>query len=122
MADNKQYVAQNQENGCVMISEDVISTIVAHAVKDVAGVVGLSNKSGMDIVDIIAKKSWGKGINVTISADDTVSVDCDIIVSYGQSVVSVAAALQEAIVSALESMTGVRVGDVNVNICGIVRQ
>lgn len=122
MADNKQYVAQNQENGCVMISEDVISTIVAHAVKDVEGVVGLSNKSGLDIVDIIAKKSWGKGINVTISADDTVSVDCDIIVSYGQSVVSVAAALQEAIVSALESMTGVRVGDVNVNICGIVRQ
>ena len=122
MADNKQYVAQNQENGCVMISEDVISTIVAHAVKDVEGVVGLSNKSGLDIVDIIAKKSWGKGINVTISADDTVSVDCDIIVSYGQSVVSVAAALQEAIVSALESMTGVRVGNVNVNICGIVRQ
>ncbi|MGM9669693.1 MAG: Asp23/Gls24 family envelope stress response protein [Faecousia sp.] len=122
MADNKQYVAQNQENGCVMISEDVISTIVAHAVKDVEGVVGLSNKSGLDIVDIIAKKSWGKGINVTISADDTVSVDCDIIVSYGQSVVSVAAALQEAIVSALESMTGVRVGDVNVNVCGIVRQ
>lgn len=122
MAENKQYVTQDQENGCVMISEEVISTIVAHAVKDVEGVVGLNTKSGLDLVEIIAKKNWGKGIKVTIAADDTVSVDCDIIVSYGQSVVGTAAALQESIVSALESMTGVKVGEVNINICGIVRQ
>ena len=31
MADNKHYITQVQENGNVMISEDVVTTIVAHA-------------------------------------------------------------------------------------------
>ena len=31
MADNKRYITQVQENGNVMISEDVVTTIVAHA-------------------------------------------------------------------------------------------
>ena len=35
MAENKQYITQAQENGTVMISEDVIATIVTHAVVDV---------------------------------------------------------------------------------------
>ena len=39
MAENKQYITQIQENGSVMISEEVISTIVAHAVAEVEGIV-----------------------------------------------------------------------------------
>ena len=31
MAEYKQYITQIQENGSVMISEDVVATIVAHA-------------------------------------------------------------------------------------------
>ena len=33
MAESKQYVTQQQENGAVLISEDVITTIVAHAIE-----------------------------------------------------------------------------------------
>ncbi len=122
MADNKQYVSQEQENGCVMISEDVIATIVSHAAKDVEGVVELSAKPGMDIVEIIGKKNWGKGIKVFIGDDNVLSIDCNINISYGQSVVSVANAVQVAVAGALESMIGVKVAQVNVNVCGIVRQ
>ena len=39
-----------------------------------------------------------------------------------QSVVSVAAAVQEAVTNVLESMAGVKISAVNVNVCGIVRQ
>ena len=42
MAENKLYVTQNQENGSVLISEDVIITIVTHAIEEVEGVVGLT--------------------------------------------------------------------------------
>lgn len=122
MADNKQYITQVKENGSVMISEDVISTIVAHAVADVEGVAGLSVKPGADIVDLIGKKNWGKGLKVTISEDDTLTVDCNVIIAYGQSVVSVANAIQEAVTTALENMTAVKVSAVNVNVCGIVRK
>ena len=121
MADNKQYIVQQQENGSVMISEDVFATIVAQAVNEVEGVVGLNNKHGADIAEIIGKKNWGKGIKITIE-ENVLSLDCNLIVSYGHNVVTVAAAAQEAINNALESMANVTVAAVNVNICGIVRQ
>ena len=122
MAENKQYVTQMQDNGSVMISEDVIVTIVSHAVEEVEGVVSLNVKPGADIVEMIGKKGWGKGLKVTIGEEDELTVDCNITVAYGQSVVSVAKAVQESVTGALESMAGVKIAAVNVNVCGIVRQ
>ena len=119
MAENKQYITQVQDNGRVMISEDVISTIVSQALTDIEGFAGLSAKPGADIVDMIGKKNWGKGLKIVINDDETISVDCNINVKYGQSVVDVAKAAQEAIISALESMTGTKTSAVNVNVCGI---
>ena len=122
MAENKQYVTQVQDNGSVLISEDVIVTIVAHAVEEVEGVVGLNVKPGADIIEQLGKKNWGKGLKVTIGEDDALTVDCNITVAYGQSVVSVAGAVQAAVTNALESMAGVKIAAVNVNVCGIIRQ
>lgn len=122
MADNKQYVTHVQSNGNVLISEDVIATIVAHAVAEVKGVVGLSTKPGADIAEFIGKKNWGKGIKITVNADNEVSIDCNVTVSYGQSVVAVARDIQAAIHNSVEELTGVVIANVNVNICGIVRQ
>ena len=56
MADNKQYITQLQDNGSVMISEDVIAAIVAHAAGEVEGVLGLNTKTGIDIAELIGKK------------------------------------------------------------------
>ena len=122
MAENKQYITQMQESGTVLISEDVIMTIVAHAIEEVEGVVGLNVKPGADIIEMIGKKNWGKGLKITIAEDESVSVDCNITVAYGQSVVTVANAVQTSITNALESMAGVKITAVNVNVCGIVRQ
>ena len=122
MAENKQYITQVQENGSVMIFEDVITTIVIHAVEEVEGVVGLNAKPGADIIEMIGKKGWGKGLKVSIGEEDALTIDCNINVAYGQSVVSVANAVQESVTNALESMAGVKIAAVNVNVCGIVRQ
>ena len=122
MAENKQYIMQAQDNGNVMISEEVISTIAANAVADVEGIGGLSVKPGTDIHELVSKKAWGKSLKVVIGDDDVVYIDCNILVAYGQSVVTVAKAVQEAVTAALESMAGVTVASVNVNICGISRK
>ena len=122
MAENKQYIIQQQENGSVMISEDVVATIVAHAVSEVEGVVGLNPKAGTDIIELLGKKNWAKGIKVTIGEQNELYIDCNVTVMYGHAVVSVASAVQEAATNALESMTGVKVAAVNVNVCGIIRQ
>ena len=120
MAESK-YISQVQENGSVKISEDVIFTIAEHSIKEVEGFVSLSAKPGSDIADKIGKKSWGKGMKISIGEDESLTVDCNVIIAYGQSVVTVANAIQDALTASLESMTGVKVAGVNVNICGIVR-
>lgn len=122
MADYKQYVVQNLDNGSLMISEDVIASIVEQAVTEVDGIVGLNVKPGADIADMIGKKSWGKGLKITVGEDNKLTVDCNVNIGYGQSVVAVANSVQEAVTAALESTAGVSVASVNVNVCGIIRK
>ena len=115
MAEYKQYITQIQENGNVMISEDVIATIVEHTLTEVEGVV----KGGADVA---GKKSWGKGMRIAIAEDNSLTIGCNIIVGYGESVIDVAKAVLSAVTNAVESVTGCTVTDVNVNVCGIVRK
>ena len=122
MAEYKQYITQIQENGNVMISEDVIETIVAEALKEVEGIHGLDVKPGADIAELIGKKNWGRGLKITVLEDNSVSIECNVTVSYGYSVVTVAKAVQAAVTNALEAMAGIKINEINVNVCGIVRQ
>ena len=121
MAENKQYITQLQENGRVMISEDVVASIVLQALNEIEGFAGLSAKPGADIAELIGK-NWGKGIKISISDNNDLTVDCNIMIFYGASVVNVAQEIQSSVVSELESVTGVKVVAVNVNVCGIVRK
>ena len=70
---------------------------------------------------MIGTKNWSKGLKIVINDDETICVDCYVNIQYGQSVVDVAKAAQDAIISALDSMTGIKASAVNVNVCGIVK-
>lgn len=122
MADNKQYITQVQDNGRILISEDVVATIVAQSLSDIEGFVTVSNKPGAEFSEVVGKKNWGKGIKVMIAESGSVTVECNVIVSYGASVITVAKAIQEAALSALDSMAGITDASINVNVCGIVRK
>ena len=111
MAENK-YITQTQENGSVLIAEEVLVNIISLAVADVEGA-QLSGKPG---------KNWGKGIKVTITEHNELHVDCNVTIYYGSSVMAVAKNIQENVTSALENSTGVQVLGVNVNVCGIIRK
>ncbi len=112
MAENKRYITQVQENGNVMISEDVVATIVANAALEVEGIESLHTR-----------KSWsGKNMKIAIADDNSLTIDCNVIVKFGYSVIDVAKNAQSAITSAVESMTGVTVTQTNVNVCHIARQ
>ena len=121
MAENKQYITQVHDHGTVMISEDVVMTIVAHAITEIPGVDGLSVKVGSDIADLIGK-NWGKGMRIQVAEDNSLTIHCNVNLKYGQSVVDVAKSVQQSVATAVESTTGVKVNEVNVNVCGIGRQ
>lgn len=122
MADNKQYVMQAQENGSVQISEDVIAAIVSHAACEVEGIFGVNAKPGAEIIELIGKKNWGKGVIVTVNETNSIVIECNLIAIFGKNVVETAKAAQVAIINALESLSAIEINSVNVNICGIIRQ
>ena len=119
MAENKQYISLYQENGAIIIAEDVLVSSATVAVNETEGVSGLNTKLGADISDILNKKNRGKGVKITITEEDKLLIECNIIVTYGSAVVSVAKAVQDNVTAAVESMTGITPAEINVNICGI---
>lgn len=122
MAEYKQYITQTQEEGTILISEDVVATIVARALSEVDGVGSLGVKPGITLADFTLKKNWAKGLKITIAEDNSLAIECGIMVYYGTSVVDVAKEVQEAVASSVENITGAKVTSVSVNICGIVRK
>ena len=51
MAEYKQYITQVQENGNVMISENVVAAIVAHTLAEIDGIGSLGTKPGITVQD-----------------------------------------------------------------------
>ena len=114
MAENKQYITQTHENGSVMISEEVVSTIVIHAIEEVEGVAPVPVRN-----DLLNKR---KLVKIVIAENNDLSIDCTIYVKFGNSVVEVAKAVQQNIIDSVESVTGVKVVSVNVNVSGSAKQ
>ena len=121
MSEYKQYITNIQENGNVMISEDVVAAIVAQALAEVEGIGSLGAKPGIGVADFAVKKHWGKSLRILIAEDNSLAIECTFMVKYGHSVVDVCKAVQESITAAVEATTGTKVNEVNVNVCGIVR-
>ena len=111
MAENK-YITQTQENGSVLIAEEVLVNIISVAVGEVEG----AERSGKPGIN------WGKGIKLTIDEESRVAVKCYINVDFNQSVVAIAANVQENVANALESMAGVNVLSVDVSVVGVTRK
>jgi len=117
MPDNN-YITRVSEQGSVYISEDVVATIVAEAVREVDGVGGFATSLGGEIAERLGKKPSGRGVKIAFQ-DNEVIVEAFVLVQYGAVITDVAAAVQETVASSVEAITGVRVQAVNVTVCGI---
>ena len=119
MSEGKEYLVQPVDKGTVNISEEVVAAIAAIAISEVEGVYGLSSSFTADLAEMLGRKNLAKGVKLSI-VDEVVTVECFVIISYGSEIPTVAANIQDAVVTAIESMTGLKVAAVNVDICGIV--
>ena len=121
MSETKEYVTRCEEQGNVYISEEVLAGISAAAALEIEGVSGLTANLGSDIAELLGKKSLAKGVSVK-TEDDKVVVTLSILMAYGHTIPEVGKAVQEAVKNAVESMTGLEVSAVNVNVAGISLQ
>jgi len=119
MSDQKEYVSSNEEMGNIHISEEVLAVIAAAAALDVSGVSGLANNPGGDIKELLGKKGMPKGVRIQME-DERVTVDLAILMTYGSTIPDIGKAVQEGVRTSIESMTGLEVAQVNVNVGGIL--
>ena len=118
MSDSKEYVSRSDELGNIHISEEVLAAIAAAAALEVEGVSSLAANLGSDIAELLGKKNLAKGVRIKLE-DEKVEVDLSVLMAYGHTIPEMGKAVQEAVKVAVESMTGLEVAAVNVNVGGI---
>ena len=113
MNDNEINVT-NDANGKVVFAEDVVATIASLATCDVEGVHAMNGTAMEGISEKFnKKKSYTKGIRVQVGSEEC-AVDVNVIIKYGHKIVEVANKIQAEVKNAIETMTGLKVVEVNV--------
>ena len=115
MADT--YFTIPDEKGSINISEDVIAAITGNALSEVEGIAAFSNTAGSELSELIGKKSISKGVRVSFS-ESAIIIDATIFVHFGGNITALCQRAQEAIGTAVDSITGVK-PVVNIRVAGI---
>ena len=102
------------------ISEDVIGIIAGLAASEVEGIAGMTLGFVDGINQILgSNKKYSKGVKIELDGKK-VTVDIFVNVKYGVRIPDVAWAAQTAVKNAVETMTGLEVVAVNINVQGII--
>ncbi len=109
---------KKESNGTITFANEVIATIAGLAAVDIPGVAGMSGGFVDGITELVGRKNLSKGIKVEVGTEE-VAVDIAIVVEYGTPVPEIAQNIQMSVMKAVETMTGLKVVEVNVNVQGI---
>jgi len=110
---------KTEEPNTIKIADDVVAVIAGVAVSEVPGVAGMSGGFAGGISEVLSgKKNLAKGIKVEVGEKET-KIDVNIIVEYGSRIPDVAFEIQNRVKKAVETMTGLKVLEVNVHVQGV---
>ena len=117
--ENVENIGEVIEDDGIEISGDVIAVIAGVAVSEVQGVSGMAGSFAGGISEVLSgKKNLAKGIKVD-KDEERVKLDVNIIVEYGSRIPDVAFEIQNRVKKSVESMTGLKVEEVNVHVQGV---
>ncbi|WIV10813.1 Asp23/Gls24 family envelope stress response protein [Proteiniborus sp. MB09-C3] len=107
------------EYGSINIDESVIETIAGLAAIESYGLVGMSSRNATDgLVELLKKEHVKKGVKVYTDGDRIV-VDLFVVVQFGTKISVVADNIIDKVKYNIESMTGLKVEKVNINVQGV---
>ncbi|MBE5962671.1 MAG: Asp23/Gls24 family envelope stress response protein [Lachnospiraceae bacterium] len=104
--------------GEVKIADDVVATIAGLAATEVEGVYAMSGNLTNEIVGKLGMKNLSKGVKIEL-LEKSVSVELSITMKYGYSIPKTSKQVQDKVKTAIETMTGLTVSDVNIRIVGV---
>jgi len=104
--------------GTVKISNEVVAIIAGLAATEVEGVASMSGGLTGDISEMLGMKNLSKGVKVEVGEKEA-AIDLFIIVEYGYKITEVATNVQKNVKDKVETMTGLNVVEINVNVQGV---
>ncbi len=115
MAEKIEISAETEvkDGGRIIFSDEVVATIAALATADVPGVFAMSGGVVEDFTEKLGRKNLTKGVKVEVGAEEA-AVDLSLIIQYGFRIQEVCQNVQKAVQNAIETMTGLRVVEINV--------
>ena len=109
----------NNSLGSIVIDNNVIATYAGSVAVECFGIVGMASVNMKDgLVSLLKREHLDKGINVRV-ADNRISLDFHVIVSYGVSIQAVSNNLVENVRYKLEAFTGMTVERINIFVEGV---
>lgn len=113
------YVLQGDDRiGEIQIADDVVAMIAGLAALEVEGVASTAGNPTNELLSKVGVKASNKGVKVEVM-DRVVSVEMAVNLKYGYNIPAVSKKIQEKVKSAIETMTGLTVADVNIRIAGV---
>ena len=114
-------VTSSDEKGQVQISNEVVTIIAGLAATEVKGVASMVGNITNELVSKLGIKNLSKGVKSAIE-NDTVNVDLALNLDYGFSIPKTCGQVQEKVKTAIESMTGLKVENVNIKIANVTME
>ena len=119
MEENRTVLKLKEDKlGEIRVADEVVTIIAGLAATEVDGVSSMSGNITNEIVSKIGIKNLSKGVKVDV-IHGIVTVDLSLNIKYGFAIPDVSANVQERVRSAIETMTGLEVGTINVKIASV---
>ena len=110
-------IHENVNIGEVKVADEVVAIIAGLAATEVEGVDSLGGNITNEIVSKLGMKNLSKGVKVTVE-ESSVLVDITLNLKYGTQI-AVSAKVQDKVKSAIETMTGLSVTEVNIKVASV---
>ncbi|HBY58035.1 MAG TPA: Asp23/Gls24 family envelope stress response protein [Candidatus Atribacteria bacterium] len=118
MSDKQVTKKDMSELGSITVSKEVVAIIAALETIKVKGVVGISSGHRAGSVEVLPKKDLVKGIEVWMKPEE-VALTIPIVTDYEIGIFKVAQEVQKRAKQSIETITGLKVLKVNVNVQGV---
>ena len=109
--DTAPLMTSNEGLGSIRVADEVVSVI--------AGLAAMSGGLIGGIAEMLGRRNFSKGVKVEVGEQEA-AVDLSIVVTYGVDIRHVATDVQKNVRRAIESMTGLKVVETNVQVQGVV--
>ncbi|MBQ8591331.1 MAG: Asp23/Gls24 family envelope stress response protein [Lachnospiraceae bacterium] len=112
---------EDSQLGVVKIADDVVAMIAGMAATEIEGVASMAGNVTHELMSKVGMKNLAKGVKVDV-LDRVVTVDLAVTMEYGYNIPATCNKIQDKVKAAIENMTGLEVGDVNIRIAGVNMQ